>query len=191
MLNVTENGGALLNSLGDSIPEPPMGTALMRWFAVQTRPRHEKKVARELLGKSVCNFLPLLSEKHSWSDRQREVQMPLFPGYVFVRLQDDLDGRIPVLRTMGVVGFVGGRGLGSAIPDDQIQAIQSVLDAKVPVGPYPFLKIGQMVRIIGGSLDGVKGIIAGKNGDASLVISIEMIQRSIAIRVAGYRVEPV
>jgi len=168
-----------------------MGTALMRWFAVQTRPRHEKKVARELLGKSVCNFLPLLSEKHSWSDRQREVQVPLFPGYVFVRLQDDLDGRIPVLRTMGVVGFVGGRGLGSAIPDDQIQAIQSVLDAKVPVGPYPFLKIGQMVRIIGGSLDGVKGIIAGKNGDASLVISIEMIQRSIAIRVAGYRVEPV
>ena len=191
MLNVTENGGALLNSLGDSLPEPPMGTALMRWFAVQTRPRHEKKVARELLGKSVCNFLPLLSEKHSWSDRQREVQVPLFPGYVFVRLQDDLDGRIPVLRTMGVVGFVGGRGLGSAIPDDQIQAIQSVLDAKVPVGPYPFLKIGQMVRIIGGSLDGVKGIIAGKNGDASLVISIEMIQRSIAIRVAGYRVEPV
>ena len=191
MLNVTENGGALLNSLGDSIPEPPMGTALMRWFAVQTRPRHEKKVARELLGKSVCNFLPLLLEKHSWSDRQREVQVPLFPGYVFVRLQDDLDGRIPVLRTMGVVGFVGGRGLGSAIPDDQIQAIQSVLDAKVPVGPYPFLKIGQMVRIIGGSLDGVKGIIAGKNGDASLVISIEMIQRSIAIRVAGYRVEPV
>jgi transcription antitermination factor NusG len=177
-------------------PQTPFHSAVvagthLAWYALQTRPRHEKRVHAELQEKSIQAFLPLLSEKHSWSDRRKTVQVPLFPGYVFTRMQNDLDHRVNVLRTMGVVSFVGGRGLGTLIPDEQIQAIQSILAARVSFGPYPFLNVGQKVRIVGGSLDGIHGIVTSKNGDASLVISIELIQRSIAIRVAGYHVEPV
>jgi len=85
----------------------------------------------------------------------------------------------------------GSEGLGLAIPEEQIHAIQSIVEARVSFGPYAFLTNRQKVRIIGGSLDGIKGIISEKKGEASLVISIELIQRSVAIRVEGFRVEPV
>ena len=163
----------------------------MAWYALRTRPRHEKRVHLELQEKSIESFLPLLTESHNWSDRQQVVQVPLFPGYVFARTQNKPEQRVSVLRTAGVVGFVGFRGMGLAIPEEQIHAIQSIVEARVSFGPYAFLNIGQKVRIIGGSLDGIEGIISEKKGEASLVISIELIQRSVAIRVEGFRVEPV
>ncbi len=86
---------------------------------------------------------------------------------------------------------MGFRGLGAAIPDEQINAIQSIVEARISFGSYAFLNVGQRVRIVGGSLDGIQGIINEKKGETSLVISIELIQRSVAIRVAGFRVEPV
>jgi transcription termination/antitermination protein NusG len=161
------------------------------WYALQTRPRHEKRVHAELQESSIHTFLPLLSERHFWSDRRQTVQVPLFPGYVFARMRNDLHQRVTVLRTRGVVSFVGVRGLGTSIPEEQVRAIQSILTAKVPFGPYPFLNVGQRVRIVGSSLDGVQGIVQARNGDASLVITVELIHRSIAIRISGYRVAPV
>lgn len=161
------------------------------WYALRTRPRHEKKVHLELQEKSIESFLPLLTQSHSWSDRQQVIQMPLFPGYVFTRTQNKPEQRVRVLRTAGVVGFVGFRGVGVAIPDEQIHAIQSIVEASVSFGPYAFLKIGQKVRIVGGSLNGIEGIISEKKGETSLVISIELIQRSVAIRLEGFRVEPI
>jgi transcription antitermination factor NusG len=161
------------------------------WYALQTRPRHEKRVHAELQGNSIHAFLPLLSEKHFWSDRRQTVQVPVFPGYVFARMRNDLNQRVTVLRTRGVVNFVGVRGLGTPIPEEQVRAIQSIVAARVPFGLHPFLNVGQKVRIVGGSLDGIQGIVQAKNGDASLIISVDLIERSLAIRVTGYRVAPV
>jgi transcription antitermination factor NusG len=161
------------------------------WYALRTRPRHEKRVHAELQGKSIHSFLPLLSEKHHWSDRRQLVQLPLFPGYIFTRMQNDLSHRVSVLKTIGVLSFVGFRGVGTPIPEEQIRALQAILEARISIGQYAFLNVGQKVRIVGGSLDGIQGIISEKKGETSLVITIDLIQRSIAIRVAGYRVAPV
>ena len=106
-------------------------------------------------------------------------------------MKNELNHRVTVLQTMGVLSFVGFRGVGTPIPDEQIQAIQAILEARISCGPYAFLNVGQKVRIVGGSLDGIQGFISEKRGEASLVISVDLIQRSIAIRVAGYQVEPV
>jgi len=161
------------------------------WFAIQTWPRYEKKVACELQEKGIKAFLPLSSAKHQWSDRQRLVQLPLFPSYVFVRITYSMDARISVLRTNGVSSFVGVRGMGTAIPDREIEAVRTVLEHRVPFEPYSFLRIGERVRIRGGSLDGIEGVLTALDGDQSVVISVNLIQRSIAVRITGYKVEPV
>jgi transcription antitermination factor NusG len=166
-----------------------MSTNDRAWFAVQTWPRYEKKVTAELGNRSVEVFLPLQGAVHQWSDRRRVVQLPLFPNYVFVRIPGRLDSRITVLRTSGVIGFVGARGTGTSIPDSEIDAIRYILESGIAYDNYPFLRVGHRVRIRGGSLDGVEGILVEKNGDQSLLVSINIIQRSLAVRLAGYRVE--
>ena len=102
------------------------------WFAVQTRPRHEKKVSAELLEKGVTAFLPLVSITRQWSDRSRVVELPLFPQYVFVRIAQTLHTRVSVLRTNGVTNFVGTRGIGVPIPDDQMEHVQTVVTRRIP-----------------------------------------------------------
>jgi transcription termination/antitermination protein NusG len=176
----------------DVIPAlSPVEQAGTSWFAVQTRPRHEKKVARSLQEKEIKAFLPLFSSTHCWSDRRRVIHAPLFPSYLFVQISESLDVRVPILRTTGVVGIVGNRGVGATIPEEQIQAVQAILEQGIPFTSFPFLNAGQRVRIRGGSLDGLQGILLAKNGDQSLVVSVETIQKSLAIRVAGYHVEPI
>lgn len=160
------------------------------WFAIQTWPRHEKKVAAELREKGVSVFLPLFCEKRRWSDRQRFLESPLFPQYAFVRIPQNPSERIAVLRTIGVRGFVGKRGAGLPVPDCEIEAIRTVLAQGVPFNPHIFLNVGKRVRIRGGSLDGVEGVLTAINNDATLVVSVELIQRSLAIRIAGFAVEP-
>jgi transcription antitermination factor NusG len=161
------------------------------WFAVQTRPRHEKKVTVELQEKGVGAFLPLVSTIRQWSDRSRVVEMPLFPQYVFVRIAQTLHTRVSVLRTNGVTNFVGTRGIGVAIPDDQIERVQTIVTRGIPATPHAFLNVGKRIRIRGGALDGLQGILTAVNGDQTLVVSVELIQRSIAIRLAGFSIEPV
>jgi transcription antitermination factor NusG len=172
-----------------SIGNSKAGGSNSRWFALQTWPKYEKKVSDELQKKDIHVFLPLFSSYHQWSDRRRLVHAPLFPGYIFLRIRETLNARVSVLRTAGVAGFVGVRGIGVPIPDDQIESVQTMLAKGVPLYPHPFLNIGQRIRICGGSLDGLQGVLLEHNDDLSLVVSIELIQRSLAIRVAGYRVE--
>jgi transcription antitermination factor NusG len=160
------------------------------WFAIQTRPRYEKKVVSELQEKDINVFLPLFSVTRRWSDRQRVVQPPLFPGYVFVRVAPTLNARVSILRTNGVTSFVGVRGVGTPIPDREIEALLTVIEQNVSFKPYPYLKIGERVCIRGGCLDGIEGMLTAINGDQSLVVSVEAIQRSIAIRITGFSVEP-
>jgi transcription elongation factor/antiterminator RfaH len=163
---------------------------LCAWFAVQTRPRHEKKVSSELQEKGVKAFLPLISATRQWSDRRRIVKIPLFPQYVFVHIEQTTNARIPVLRTSGVTNFVGMRGVGTPIPADQIERVQHVVTQEISVTPHAFLNVGKRVRIRGGSLDGLQGILTAVNGDQTLVVSVDLIQRSLAIRIKGYAVDP-
>lgn len=161
------------------------------WFAVHTRSRCEKKVASQLNEKRINLFLPTLKEVHYWSDRRKIVDQPLFPGYVFVNIPTEDRMRISVLKTNGVVGFVGVQGCGIPIPDQEIENIQTLLSSNMPFEPYPFLRVGQKVRIRGGYLDGIEGTLVAKNSDRSVVVSIELIQRSLAVRVRGFDLEPI
>ena len=159
------------------------------WYAVQTRSRHEKMVVRQLEGQGFTTFLPLSQQLREWSDRRKIVEFPLFPGYVFLQMIYEPEARLRVLRTDGVVNFVGMHGQGIAIPDQQIEHLQTLLANKVPVESHPFLKVGQRVRIRGGSLNGTEGLLVGQDSDRTLVISVELIQRAVSIRLQGYEVE--
>ena len=161
------------------------------WYAVQTRARHEKSVASRLQERGVPTFLPLVTETHRWSDRKKVVEVPLFNCYLFARIAPTNPDRLRVLQLDGVLSLVGKRGEGTPIPDGQIESVRLLLDEKLPWGSHPFLKIGQRVRIRSGALDGMEGILVSRNGDRTLVISVDAIQRSLAVRVEGYDVEPV
>ena len=165
--------------------------ALPQWYAIRTRSRHEKTVADQLERQEIESFLPLVKRTRKWSDRTKEVDLPLFSGYNFVRVALASSDRLRVLQTHGVAGFVGINGCGTAIPDSQIQDIRTLLASNLPLEEQPFLQVGQRVRIRGGSLDGVEGILSARNEDRSLVISLEPIQRSLSVRIQGYAVEPV
>lgn len=160
-----------------------------KWFAIQTRARHEKKVDAQLREKGVVSFLPLSSEMHQWSDRQRLVHQPLFSGYLFVQIPDSPGVRRSVLTTSGVCWFVGNHGAGLPIPSKQIQDIQTILTCTVPYSPFPFVRVGQRVKIRGGCLDGIEGILISKDSDRTVVVSIELVRRSLAIRINGYDLE--
>jgi transcriptional antiterminator NusG len=161
------------------------------WYAVRTRSRHEKLVARQLETQGIESFLPVVIQTHKWSDRSKQVETPLFSGYAFLRMILSPDDRVRVLRTQGVVSFVGVQGSGTPIPDHQIEDIRTLVASKFPYEERPFLRVGQRVRVRGGALDGMQGILVAENGDRSLVISVEPIQRSLCVRVQGYEVEAV
>jgi transcription antitermination factor NusG len=129
-----------------------------------------------------------LNETHRWSDRQKTVSLPLFSGYVFVRLDSAAPERILVLRTGGVLGFVKAQGDASLIPSQQVDDLRRMLALKLPCALRAFLKAGQRVRIRGGCLDGLEGILA-QSSEKALVISIACIQRSVEVRIEGYELE--
>lgn len=176
---------------GITQPAPPIQAEAENWYALQTRSRHEKIVVQRLQERGVTTYLPLLTEVHRWSDRKKSVQLPLFSSYVFARFVPNRADRLRVLRVEGVVGLIGARGEGAPIPDAQIDAVQALMKGSVPWSCYPFLEIGQRVRIRSGALQGVEGILVARNGDRTLVISVDAIQRSLAVRVEGYDVEAV
>lgn len=159
------------------------------WYALQTRPRHEKMVATHLRAKGIHTFLPVVSQVHRWSDRRKVIDVPLFPGYAFVCIMPTTQTYVSVLRTVGVRSFVGSRGEGLPIPDKQIEDIQKLLDQQLPCQPYPFLKVGQRIRIRSGCLDGVEGFLVAFKGTRSLVISMEPIRQSVSFCVDRCDVE--
>jgi transcription antitermination factor NusG len=148
-------------------------------------------VAHRLQERGVTTFLPLVTEVRRWSDRKKSVELPLFSCYVFAKFVPNRSERLRVLRVDGVFGLVGARGEGVPIPDEQIDAVRSLIDGQLPWSSHPFLKIGQRVRIRSGALNGVEGVLVQRNGDRTLVISVDAIQRSLAVRVEGYEVEAV
>ena len=162
-----------------------------QWYAIHTRSQHEKSVAAHLESQGITTFLPLMTEVHRWSDRRKLVQLPLFSCYTFVHLPFVLELWAKVLSVSGVLRFVGVRGQGTPIPEKQMESIRTILASNAPYTLCPFLKVGQQVRIRGGSLDGIEGTLIARNGERTLVISVEPIQRSIAVRIDDYQVEPI
>jgi transcriptional antiterminator NusG len=168
---------------------PPV--AEPQWYAVHTRSKHEKIVVSQLERRGIKTFLPLISEVHRWSDRRKVVQLPLFSCYAFVYMQLLPELWYKVTQINGVVRFVGVRGEGVPIDESQIESLRALLSSDVPYALCPFLQVGQRVRIRGGALDGIEGLLTARNGDRTLVISVEPIQRSIAVRVDQYQVEAI
>lgn len=162
-----------------------------RWYAIHTRAQHEKAVVSHLDSQGVATFLPLVTEVHRWSDRRKVVQLPLFSCYAFVHMHLVPESWARVMRVNGVLRFVGIRGLGVPVPESQIESIRGLLSSGLSYTLCPFLKIGQRVRIRGGSLEGIEGILVARNGDRTLIISVEPIQRSLAVRIDGYNFEPI
>jgi transcription antitermination factor NusG len=165
-----------------------------QWYAIRTRSRCEKLASEQLEHQGIETFLPLVKRVRQWSDRKKEVELPLFSGYSFVRIVLLSPERLQVLKAQGVAGFVGIQGAASSIPENQIRDVRTLLENRVPFSEGAFdqralPKVGQRVRIKGGCLDGVEGVLAGHGGDQSLTISLEPIQRSLSIRIQGYSLE--
>ena len=161
-----------------------------QWYAIQTRYRYEKAVTTQLQRKGLQVFLPLFEEVHRWSDRKQTILVPLFSGYTFAHLALSPRQRLELLRTEGVIGPVGFGGQSTPIPGKQIEDLQKLLSHKATCSLHAFLRVGQRVRVHGGCLDGLEGILE-QTGSKRLLISIESIQRSVAVTVEGYELEPI
>lgn len=178
-------------SIGFPEPVPMAGKNIENWYAVQTQARHEKAVANRLCEKGVTIFFPTVTEVHRWSDRKKTVELPLFSCYLFAKLMPSNEDRQKVLRVDSVLGFAGDPGYGTPIPDEQIDAVRTLVDERLPYTCHPFLKTGQRVRIRSGALDGLEGVLVSRRGDRKLIISVDAMQRSLAIQIDGYHVEPI
>ena len=161
----------------------------LHWYTVWSRSRHEKMVACALTNVRVTTFLPLVTEMHRWSDRRKSVDVPLFPGYVFVQIPNSPEARLRVLKTSGVVQFVGNRQGAVPIDDKEISDVRTVSQQRINCGPYPFLQVGQRVRIRSGALAGIEGVLVSHDSASKLVISIQLIQRSLAVSLHNIDVE--
>jgi transcription antitermination factor NusG len=168
-----------------------IGQNIENWYAVQTRARHEKVVANRLCEKGVTTFYPTVTEVHRWSDRKKVVELPLFSCYLFVKLMPGNEDLQRVLRVDSVLGFVGASRLGTPIPNEQIDAVRTLISEQLPYSCHPYLQTGQRVRIRSGALDGLEGILLSRKDDRKLIISVDAMQRSLAIQIDGYDVEPV
>ena len=159
------------------------------WYAVHTRHQHEKNVARVLVGKGFEPFLPLYTAVHRWKDRDKQLSLPLFPCYVFLR--GPLERWQPILTTPGVHSVLGFGGQRSMIPASEIEAIRRMVGSPLKAEPHPFLKCGDRVRLRAGALQGLEGILLRKRNVWKLLVSVEMLQRSVAVEVDASMVERV
>jgi transcription antitermination factor NusG len=159
------------------------------WFAVRVRSNYERVAEQHLDGRGFENFAPSYKSERQWSDRKKEVEQFLFPGYVFCRLNPNQ--RLPVLSVPGVVGVVGFGKVPAPIPDQEIERIRRMVESGLLVGPWPFLEVGQAVLIERGPLSGMEGILAEEKGKCRLVVSVNLLKRSVFAQVDRGWVRPV
>ena len=157
------------------------------WYALYTRHQHEKTVASLLLGKGFQVFLPLYSTVHRWKDRNKQLFLPLYPGYVFLR--DRLARPLQILTTPGVHSIVGTAGAPEPIPECEISAVKRVIESALAVEPHPFLRGGDRVRVTNGPLEGIEGILLRKKNSFRLVLTVEMVMKSVAVEIDVSMVE--
>ena len=157
------------------------------WFAAYTRHHHENTVAESLLGRGLEVFLPMYEALRQWSDRRKRVSLPLFPCYVFFR--GNHERHINVLSTPGVHSIVGFAGHPAVIEKRQIDAIRLAVENHLRVEPHPFLRTGDQVRVKFGPLAGIEGILIRKRGFARLILSAELLQKSVSVEVDANCIE--
>lgn len=159
-----------------------------RWYAAHTSANHEKRVALQVAQRSLEHFLPVYESVRQWKDRRIKLELPLFPGYVFVRLA--LRDRLRVLQVPGVARLVGFNGVPTSLPDEEIERLRVALAEGLRAEPHPYLKVGRRVRITRGPLAGREGLLKRWKGGLRVVLSIESIQRSISMEVDASSVMP-
>lgn len=160
----------------------------MNWYALYTRPRHEKQVEQELTNQRMEAYLPTHKIRRRWSDRYKIVEQPLFKNYLFVRTDAHLYRR--ALKPYGAVSFVTVGGEPSIIPDEEIETVRILETSEIPYNPYPYLKSGRKVRVIYGPLEGCEGVLIRKRGLSRLVVTVHLLQRSIEAEVDAAWIEP-
>jgi transcription antitermination factor NusG len=159
------------------------------WLAIYTRHQHEKLASEDLAYKGFEVFLPVYTALRRWSDRVKEITLPLFPGYVFLR--GGLPQPLLILTTPGVVGLVKFAGVPAIVSDMEIETVRRVLAKGAKIEPHPFLKCGDWVRVKGGPLEGLEGILVRDKNQSRLVLSVELVQKSVAVEVDAWLVERV
>jgi transcription antitermination factor NusG len=170
-------------------PERPIEDNTHRWFALRVKCRYEKLVSTLLRDKGYEEFLPLYWSRRRWSDRFQSVDLPLFPGYVFCRL-DPQQPRLPLLITPGAMHFVGVGRSPEPIDDGEIGAIQAALHSGLRAEPWPFLKVGHRVRLEEGPLNGLEGILIEVRKQHRIVVSVTLLQRSMAVEIERQWIRP-
>jgi transcription antitermination factor NusG len=158
------------------------------WFALRVKPNCEKVVAQSLLGKGYEGFLPVYRLKRRWSNRQKIVELPLFPGYLFCRF--DVLRRMPILMTPGILHIVGVGSIPEPVSDEEIESLKTVVDSPLNLQPWPFLAAGDRVQIQGGPLRGARGVVLASDAKDKLVVSISLLQRSVAVEIERSWLEP-
>jgi transcription antitermination factor NusG len=171
------------SQLGQAGPDP-----VFPWYALRVRSNYENVAAVHLRDRGFEEFYPTYRTERQWSDRKKQIDLPLFPGYVFCRLNPD--DRLPVLTVPGTVGLVGfGKGP-TAIPEDEIDSVRRMIGSGLLVAPWPFLSVGQSVLIERGPLAGVEGILQEIKKTFRLVVSIGLLQRSVSAEIDRTWIRP-
>ena len=159
----------------------PASSLEPRWYAAYTSANHENRVSEQLTAREVEHFLPVYRSVRRWRDRRVELQLPLFPGYVFVRLA--LRDRLRVLQIPSVARLVGFGGSPAALPDEEMEIQRAGLDSRFVAAPHPYLTGGRRVRVRSGPLEGMRGILLRRRGKARFVMSMELIMRSMSVEI--------
>lgn len=182
--------------LAASTPDTPSvgltagaGCGMPQWFAAYVSSRHEKSVARHFDERCLEGFLPLYEATHRWKNGRHHLQLPLFPGYVFVRISSS--ERCKVLQVPGVNYIVGTHGIPSPLPLPEIERLRSAVRGGVIAQPHPYLKVGTRVEVRNGPLEGLVGILQRWHGRYRMVISVDLIMQSIAVEVDASDVAPI
>lgn len=158
------------------------------WYAVRVKPKFERVVAQSLASKGLASFLPLYKERRRWSDRVKLVELPLFPGYVFCNL--DVRHRLPVLQTPGVLHFVCFDGEPAPVERAEIESLQRAAGSGASLAPWPYLREGQRVVVARGPMKGLNGILLKVRNEFRLIISVTLLQRSVAVEIDREAVRP-
>ena len=161
----------------------------LSWYALQIQSKRGSLASTTLCGKGYEAYLPLYHSQRRWSDRVKQLDLPLFPGYMFCRF--DVRARLPILTAPGVIGVVGAGKTPIQVDDDEIEAIRAVLRSGLPAQPWPFLGIGSKVYIERGPLAGVEGIVTNTEKVYLLVVSVSLLQRSVAVEIEREWARPI
>jgi transcription antitermination factor NusG len=174
---------------GDGVPSAASSEEPVKgWYAVYTCPRHEKRVAAQIKQNRISCFLPLYRSIRRWKDRRKELELALFPGYVFVRIA--LKDRLQVLQIASVVRFVGFNGCPVPLPENEMASLMTGLSSGVRAEPHPYLTVGRSVRVKYGPLAGTHGILVRRKEKFRVVLSLDLIMRSVAVEVDESDIEP-